>query len=554
MTEDNDLVIENLKRVESIFGEIFGDRLSGLAKADARRVVVSRILDNEEQFFEKDPDTALAKLIKDTWNSSQNNFLLFLRTLRAGKGQIQAFESELSKAVLHELKRTEAVFGSDDSFSKLINLYFNIITHPEKSYIIAYIKTPPHRKDLQNAINSIKNEKIAKYITETIIALTNEEIDYLMKYLNEISSWDSRESITEDLQFFTAKVSSFLYGRGEQYPGLFAYFKDEKLEQMIKSNPAYIQFSRYNVQLLYLRRLRERISTYKTGDWTQFEEVYNSIRKIADNFVTKFGNTEIASELFAEKKEIREYPERWLQDIDNKIADIDSAQYRKTKVISPFIKELERIFSLRINELRIMAKPEVEELKNAIKPLIKLERDSAKNIMGSLRRFRKKMKKKLEKLRKDFDAISNRCIDSLTDFVSAKIQLINDEITTQILSHLRSAQTSVRGEKQFVENILRLSGTDLETTSRDPRVLLALLYDLDKASRASLGASQNLQSIGFMFSNKDILSRLNDLNDTLKAAENAYRELGEFILTKLGFMVQSSEVRREDYGRTTTAA
>ena len=261
MTEDNDLVIENLKRAVSIFEEMFGERLTELAKIDARRVSILKLMHDDKEFLVNDQDASLVRIIKETWKMSNKNFLAFLRSLRSKKIQIRIFESELASYILSELDRTETEFGGD--FSKLIDMYINILTFPEENYIVSYIKTPPHRAELENAISKIKNKKIADVIRKAIIDLINEEMEYLVRYLDEVSSWNNKEAITEDLQFFTAKVSSFLYGRGEQYPGLFTKFKDEKLEQTIKSNPAYLQFSRYNLQLLYLRRLREKIKTYQ---------------------------------------------------------------------------------------------------------------------------------------------------------------------------------------------------------------------------------------------------------------------------------------------------
>ncbi len=551
---DEELIVSNLKRVEAILEQVFGNRLSELAKIDARRITISKIISDDKEFLAKDPNIVLIRFIRDNWENTNHNFLLFLRSLRAKKNQIQLFEGELAANLLRELKRTETEFGNEDNFNKLIALYINITTYPEKDYIIGYLKTSPHSKELQNAINSIRNVAIGNHIRETIAALTNEELDYLIKYHNEISFWNNKEAITEDIQFFTAKISSFLYGRGEQYLGLFTYFKDEKLEQMIKSNPAYLQLTRYNLQLLYLRRLKEKIQTYQTGDWTQFEEVYNNVKRIADKFVREFGNPKIASELFVEKKEIREYPERWLQDIDAKIAEISSVQYRKTNVIGPFIREIERIFNLRINELRSMAKPEVDELKDAIKSLINLEKNSAENIIKEATKFREKMRKKLGKLRKDFDAISNRCVDALHDFVEAKIRIIHKGVMPEILLRLKNAKALVKNEGQFVQHSMQVIGPDLERALIDPVRGIALLYDLDKAFRATAGASYNLRSMGNIFTRKDTLRKLDDLNKNLEVAEKAYSDLDRFILTELGFLVQNitnEEVRREDYGRTT---
>ena len=545
--EQVDRVLVTIRQVEAVLEKVFGERLSKIEESDRRRIDIARSLEGENNFTAKDPSLALIRFIRDTWDGTKHNFLLFLRSLRAKNAQVQIFESELSANLLRELKRTETEFGSEDNFNKLVDLYLNMITFPEKDYIVGYIKTPPHRAELQNAINAIKNKKIADRIRETIMSLINEELDYLTKYLNEINSWKNREVITEDIQFFTSKISSFLYGRGEQYPGLFTYFKDEKLEQMVKSNPAYLQLTRYNLQLLYLRRLREKIRTYQTGDWTQFEEIYNNVKRIADTFVREFGNTEIATQLFVEKKEIREYPERWLRDIDDKTAEISSVQYRKTNVIYPFIKEMERIFNLRINELRSMVKPEVDELKDALKPLIKLERDSAGNIFKETTQYKKKLKARIRKLKQEFDVIENGCVDAMTDYMDAKSEIIDNFITREI--GVRWKKINIYGKNEsghsnFVEKVI---GDDPEGVVMDRRKLFAVLYSLEKAYQAGMGVSYSLRSIAEFFSRKDVLNQIKRLSDTLGVAEKAYGDMERFISLRLNFLIglpQSQQERR----------
>lgn len=548
---EKDAIVRNLAVIESTFTQVFGDRLSEIAKVDAKRIAISKFIVNEE-FLAKDPSLALVRFIRETWERTNHNFLFFLRALRARSAQIQTIESELSTRISAELKRTEKEFKFDneDNFNKyfngLIDLYINLITYPEKNYIVGFIKTPPHRAELQNAIDNIKNGKVAKSIRGIVIALTNEEIDYLTKYLNEVISWNDKEVITEDIQFFTAKINSFLYGGGDQYFGLFTYFKDEKLEQTLKLNPAYLQLIKYNLQLLYLRRLRDKISTYRSGDWKQFEEVYNNIKKIANIFTREFGNTEIASELFAEKKEVREYPERWLSDIDNKIAQISSVQYRKTKVIIPFIKEMEKNFNLRIGELRGMTKPEIAHLKDALKPLIKLERNTAENVMKEINGFKKGLKKISEKLRKDFDEMSNRCIDALQKFTEEKVRLIHGEIIPEILESLKKAMTLTKDEGQFIQHILQTMGNSLESDATNPEDGIKLLFVLNKAHRATIGINHNLLSIGSFFTRKDILRKINQLNKDFENVEKAYQELDNFILTKLGLFAKptAEQVKR----------
>jgi len=552
--EKEDKTLAAIRQVESILEKIFGERLSKIEASDKKRIAIAELLENDNNFKAKDPNLALIQFIRDTWKST-NNFLLFLRSLRAKKTQMQIFESELSASLLRELKRTEAEFGDERDFNALIDLYIRVITFAEKDYVIGYLKTPPHPIELQNAINKIKNIKIANRVREIIDSLTNEEIDYLMKYHAEVNSWNDREAITEDIQFFTAKISSFLYGRGEKYRGLFTDFKDKKLEQIIKSNPAYLQLTRYNLMILYLRRkIRDKIATYTTGDWTQFEEVYNNLKKIADKFISLFGNADIPSELFNEKKEFREYPERWLQDIDKKLAEISSVQYRKTNVIFPFIREMEKIFSSRIDELKNRLKPEIVLLKDALKPLVNLEKDSATNVFRAVAQYNKKLKKKIGNLKREFDVLANSCTDAMIEYMEAKSEIIDNIFMREVGVRWKNLNIYAKNESQHSDFVEKVIGDSPENLVMDISKMFKVLFSLEKAYRAGMKISDNLNMIFQFFTRNDTLKQVRRLSISLSSAEEVYANLEKFISQKLNFLNdlgQSKERRKQD-GRTTT--
>ena len=75
---DDELIVSNLKRVEAILEQVFGNRLSELAKIDARRITISKIISDDKEFLAKDPNIALIRFIRDNWESTNHNFLLFL--------------------------------------------------------------------------------------------------------------------------------------------------------------------------------------------------------------------------------------------------------------------------------------------------------------------------------------------------------------------------------------------------------------------------------------------------------------------------------------------
>ena len=554
--DDDKIVVSNMRWATAILDQIFDRSIPVLHLIDARRIAISKVINNDNVFLAGGPNFVVIRLIGDTYRENKGNILLFLRNLRLKRKWIERFKGELLDYTLNQLARTETEFGSQETFKILLYIYAEIIKNTNKDNIVGFIKTPPHSAELRNALNSIRNPKIADNIRRTIFVLTNEESNYLIKYHEEISSWKSKESFTEDIPFFTHKTNSFLYGGDERYLGLLSYFRDGELEKKLKSNPAYLQLMKYYLQLLYLRRIRAKIQTYKTGNWDQFEEIYNNIKKIANTFVKEFGNKDIASELFEEKAEFREYPERWLYDVDKKIAEISSVQYRRTKVVFPFIMEMEIIFNLRINELTSMAKPGINELKDAIKPLIKSEKNSAESILKEASKFRKSMKSRMKNLRKEFDALSNRCIDALSDFTKAK-ERFNQNITKKMLLLAENALINIRKERPYIQNSLETIGTDLEVTSIDPIRDIALLFDFSRASIQGVGASYNLRSIGRLFIDKNVLDQINELKRYVDRAETEYHELNLFIEKNLGFLVQQSknqQYKGDDYGRSKSAA
>ena len=557
---NNEVILNKLRQVESAFEELFGPRLTRIAEIDAKRIKIAGILSEEKIFYTNDPNLALVRLVSEINEGSNNNALTFLRNLRKRKAQIIIFESELSTFVLKELDKTEKELGSEEQFDIFMQLYREIITNPSRDYILGFIKTSQHMLQLLNALDSIRNTRIANRMREVIKALTDEELVFLIRYLAEINSWKTRESIREDVPFFQRQITSFLYGRGENYLGLLSHFKDEKLAERLKQNPAFLQLTRYNLMLLYLRKLREKISTYKSGDWTQFEEVYNNINKIANTFVMEFGNSEIASELFQEKKEFREYPERWLMDVDRKLAELSSAEHRRSKVITPFIIETEKIFTQRATELSAMAKPEISELKDVVEDLIRKriesERKTAGEITQELEKTRENSSSRLKKLRKRFEGLSNSCIDALHNFVSTKFEVIDKDIKAEYKKRLGNARAFLRYERRLLQYIHQRMGKNLEIPSIDPLNFFALMFSLNKAKIAFSGAIQNVNSTAAIFINRSTLRKIRNLDNYLKIAENAYSRLDEFILLEFGFLVKASqtEQRREDHARAATTS
>ncbi|MBI2654050.1 hypothetical protein HYX02_04530 [Candidatus Woesearchaeota archaeon] len=560
MNGDSD-IIKNLEYVANAFEEIFGKRLLFIAQVDARRKAVSDIINNDAIFMEKDPNFVLIRMIEETNRQSQN-FLTFLRNLRAKRAQIQQLESELSTFVLEQLQRTEEGFGGEDSFDIFWRLYGVIAKNPDKNYIEGFLITPPHPFEFQKALSKLKGGKFARELRKLIEGLTNQESLYLTRYLAEVSNWHNREINTEEVPFFVSKTNSFLYGGG-MYLGIYSYFKDKALLSYILKSHAILHLMRYQQELALLEKLKEDVISYHTdADWakstSRFMQFYNRINKIADTFASRFGNPATAAKFLENKERFGEWPEKWLEFIESELSEISAPNYRRTQIIQPFVLELERIFGLRLSELRATKKPRLEELKTKLEELIRArtesENVSARSITQASENFKKEFGKRSRNLRRKFEILSNNCIDKMMDFVNAKYNLIERRIRLEIYRRLRNAHAAVKSEKKFVQHSLNTIGQDFEGNLLNPNRFIALLYDFHKLAIITSIASESLRSIGVVLSRRDVLRRIGTLNNYLLAAEKAYTQMDNFILTELGFLVENQEpnVRREEYGRATT--
>ncbi|MBI2101216.1 hypothetical protein HYT53_01270 [Candidatus Woesearchaeota archaeon] len=571
---DNKLILKNLEEAEAIFKELFEKRLDEVAKLDAKRIEISKAISNDKEFYAKDPNLLLIGLIENTYRESKGNFLLFLRSLRMKRAWIERLQGELPQDVLKQLQRTEAEFGNRDTFRILIQLYLHIIQNADKDYIVGFMRTEPHPLELRSAISYIKNKTLANRIREAISALTKEELDYLVKYHREITLWRSKEVVTEDIPFFVLRTRIFIEGGERGYLGLFSIFKDEKLRQKLVSSPAFLRLMRHKEQAAFLMKLRNDVMSYKTDPkWEKFLKFYDDVEKIADELRNKFGNPEvdygllgaiyshlgkkeIASELFENKSKFRQFPQKWLEYFNNLLWLVNSKENKRKHVIEPFINEMDRIFGDRIHELIVMTLPEISQLKDALTPLIKLEKNSFDKIMEETADSRKNARKRLQKLREKFDDASDRCIDALTDFAEAKYRIVNVEIMQEILLRLKNAKTYAQNEGQFGRHSLQVIGDDLEKAVSNPIKGLTLLYNFDKASRATINVSYNLRSIGNIFTRKEILAKLEELNRYMETTSRTYHKLEGLINTNLQFLFEpksEEQSKGEEYGKSRAA-
>lgn len=576
-TDDEDEInLEIMRKYHKIIDEIFDTRVEDVARIDTKRVQVQEGLRDENKFIERDLNTQLIRLIENTYNlESKGNSVLFIRNLRRKREWIKAsFKGKLAESVLHELDRTERHFGPQAAVAVLLNLYaLTAAKEADKAYVVGFLKTPPHPDETRNAVNTLTNKKVADNIRQAIASLTSEELEWLVRYLAQVKAWEGSESVNEDIPFFDLEIKSMLYG-GRGFRGLVSDFNDKEIEHRSTSNPAYLQLTRFPRFLMYLGRIRDKIAGYLKDEWVGYEEVIRNAKKIANNLKAEFGNAEIADGFlekiqfkkgfFGKGKARRQFPAELLQYFNERLAEFSSRDYRRAKVIFPFIKEMERIFSLRIEQLRSGKQTDVKGLKDALWPIVNSERYSAENILEETKRARDRIKGKIERLRAEFEYLSGNCLDASRDFFYARWQTIDLGIRKQILFRLQNALAYAKRLMPYVKHARQIADADLEVTTAIPAYGISLLSNLANASQLAEGVSENARSIADIFTERSIQEKIKELNTYMEIVEREYKVLDQFMENNLKFLIsqagqetsvptQSSLVseRREEDGRTT---
>ena len=558
ITDDDDIIVENMERASRIFDRIFRERMDKVADVDAKRMQVKDGLSDENKFLAMNPNTQLIQLIIDTYNvECKNNLILFMRSLRAKRNGIrQRFNGELAEFVLRELERTEREFGPEGSFEILLNLYLKITKNPDRNFVIGLLTTPPGSDKLRDSINRLKNAKVKSRIIKAIAGLANDELKYLIIDFNQIKGWENKESVQEDVPFFDGEINSMIDG-GRGYKGIRTDLNDEALALRIRSNPFYLQINGYRRFLFYLVSIRNILIKNPNDPFEGFNEVWNKIEEHANRLKRFFGATEtvaseIADYLLELKKSGRQFPQELLNKFNEWITNLSDRRYRQSYIVMPFIKAMEGIFSARIRELGAQEKSEVSDLKDALQPIIKSEKYSADNILEKSTRAKKRMRKRIESLRFEFEYLSDNYIDSLLEFIEAKTRIVHQDLRREILVRLINGQYFSRDVKKYVSSTTQVMGSDLETSVMNPIKGAALLFALDKASRVAEGVSHNLRSIGKLFSKKTIKKKIDELNQYMENCEKDSEVLIKFIEANLGFLLPvkgEQENRRDENGR-----
>lgn len=551
--EDKAEILESAEAALREAEEVLESRLAKIIEVDKKRVGAEKIFEENPNLL-LEQNSKLKEIVTGTYRENRGNPLLFVRGLRVKRAWVQNLRGETSYAVLKHLNRTPAEFGDERFFGTLIDLFMMAGEAAgerdraegqgafDAERVVQFIKTESNRNGILAALQHIKNRKAAERIRKAILELTNEEMEYLVRYENQAHSWHSREVVTEDMPFFISKANLFLYGQTEDYKGLLSYFKDDRMKDLMSSNAALLQFRRYQRQLAYLAGLRNRISTYRSGNWEQFNEFYRKIRKTADTLADYFGNQEMASELLRKKDIIGEYPEKWEEYLNAKILELSSVAYRKRMIIE-FIKGMEGIFSLRMGELRASKGSEIPNLMDSLRPLVTMEKKTASSILNEIRESGRRAGKRNQKLREDFEILSNRCVDELLGYVQEKQRLIDHGIIGGLNSMLRKALRQSNEE-------LRLMASASATS------VVERLYTFARLSRITAAIGADERDMVSMPAKKDSLGMISQLSLRMRDLEEVYAELDKFISGELGLLIiESPEPEKEaiDYGRRRAA-
>jgi len=551
----DEAMVEAIKQVSDVLDQIFDKRIENVAKIDAKRLQAQEML-KDYNFSAGNPNFRLVLLIQNIWRLSNGNPILFMRNLRAQRRFIRGYQGELAEAILKQSETTEREFGPEDRFNILISVDA-VITQKgtDETYVTGFLKTPPHTSEIYQATEQIRNGKIKSRIRKAVDILTGQEVEYLTRYLAEVESWRS-EAINIDIRSCQAAANSFFFGREEPYLGLISRFNDESVEKFSNSNRAYLQLSRFDQQLEYLDGLLREIESNKNGDWSDFENFYRNAKKIAKKVIAKrFGNNELAVWMLQERKKMREFRQRWIQDMKEQIARLVAE--RRTKVILPFIHHMEIFFRSRIAELRAMEKPEVAELKEALEPLIRLERESAEDILAGVVDEKERVKKRIKRLRSQFEYLSNKCVDASRDFFYAKWETVDVGIRQRLHTRLKSAFEYINKMTPYIKNSRQIAESNLEDVSLSDE--LKLLHNLSIASKGAESAGYYLSSTGEIFTDREMNIKIRELESRMEIVEKHYAKLDVFIKDEITFLLQPvSQVkvpkqhRGDDYGESAT--
>ena len=539
-----------LERIESVLIGIFGPRLDTLAIIEQKRISILQLIETTNGIFPGHRMYNTLMLIKECQTHSNGNLLTFMKNIFLRKSQFELEKNELSEYILREIQIIENSYGSEEDFSIFFDIYDLIVKNQTEEYIQSYIQTSPHPKQITNGLSHISDIQLRKSLEDSLVFSSNQEVKFLMQYLAEVEEWAGKEFLRMDVSFFSHKIGGMLYGSNEPYLGLISIFHDDELKRMILKHPAFLQLAKFNLQIMYIKDLRKKISSFISGDWTEFNQFYREIKLIASKLINEFGNEGLAEKLLKAKKEIEEYPDKWLQFMDFELNKIVSE--RRSNVIIPFIKLVGSVFRSRLNKISGKDLPEKDKLKNIMEELfgkrISLLKGIAGDIIKTLRKVLHRQTKGLNKEIKKFNQIMIRCIDAFDDFLAAKERYIDEEINKPYKERLREAYRIFKASSQTLTELPKLVEGDMDMKLDDDKFSeLMARFSIGKSTYDAV--NRNIRMMKTLFVDTDKKRGYVILNKSLKRAELAYSDLDKFLDEKFGRLLQTLDHQNEEVAK-----
>ncbi len=255
----------------------------------------------------------------------------------------------------------------------------------------------------------LEDEKLlASYYKDwaLITKLIKLEIEELNKCEEDVNRWPNYR-LTNRIDFFIERVVLYLRGGvsrydGTRFLGLYTYFRDVNLKNEILSNDPTKKLLFYKKEMEFFSRARYSIlRSIREGGWEEFYDFYSNLKK-GRNYIKMvretFGNHEFADFLESLPKEVHENPTVWEEDLKELSERLNNVTYQNRHVIHPASQTLLTLF--RKEKERLFKGEDIGKRKE-------------------------KLKRDIEKLRKDFDKIDNPMVDEMSNVMPTLIDLMN---------------------------------------------------------------------------------------------------------------------------------
>lgn len=356
--------------------------------------------------------------------------------------------------------------------SEVLGPLRGILNNPQ--LVISYIKT--HYEDIMRKLDMFKDKEMANKLRKIVVALSDREVDELLKCANDARSWSYRVAYrtnrTEDfLNLFIERGSLFLIGGNSKYDGqaflgFQMHFKDTELVKEMLKTPEIRRLLTYREEIEFFRRAKNaiEISLKTQSNWKGFFDFYDNLDS-GKNYIKRvrerYGNEKFAKILKAFKKEKHQAIIDW----EREFAELEEGliKYAYQLVIEPAAQAFTRIFEARIRKLE-------SEKGNAMQELQKLLSEPtlpvAKQFLKILAKKRRRLKVEIDEERHNFKLEIGGALGYLPDFV-LYLSIVSKETDIEPLlpGILRSVRSLSNWQKFGLVNIRTTPASEDELLS-----------------------------------------------------------------------------------------